>query len=124
MFAHGFAAGSDGITSTYCLFGEQLQDPILVARSHGFEDGQAAAAVAHFVNRDPSMEPSTCERLCSLLATPGPIAWSEAQEVLEEWLASSGLDLESAPLQSDATLALVLNSCRELGPRRAAPKRP
>lgn len=118
LFVLGFAAGRDGRTSTYCLFGAQLNDPALLARSHGFEDGQAAAAVAYFVRRDERMDAATRDRLCALLATPGPVACAVAQEEFEDWFERAGLDPETAPLQCDATMAFVLHSCRELEPRR------
>lgn len=113
----GFAAGAEHGTSLCCLFGEQLEDPARVAASHGFEDGQEAARVAHFVRRDPSTPSPERERLLALLATPGPAAWAAAQHALEHRLAQAGFDLESAPPECDAAMALVFHSCRELGPR-------
>jgi len=117
-FPLGFAAGAEHGTSLLCLFGEQLENPAMVAASHGFEDGQEAARVAHFVRRDPSTPSPERERLLALLATPGPAAWAEAQHALEHRLAQAGFDLESAPPDCDAAMALVFHSCREVRPRR------
>ena len=83
LFQAGYVSGRRGVQTTYCLFGADFENRVLVARSLGWTDGQAKGYLLWAAELDQALAERDRGRLLVLFESLG----DEASAVVDDLLA-------------------------------------